>query len=252
MKLEQRVSKESEHSVIAKTLKSNHILLASKTFLAIAVLAGCIGLTRYFGEAIDLESFKAFVKQSGPLAPISYCLAYLIGPTIFFPASVLTMSGGAIFGPIWGTVYTIFAATLGATIPFLLTRRYGRKPIEKLIANNESFETRFRDFEQKVAQDGWKYVAFTRLVTVFPFLVLNYAFGLTRISVWTYMWSSFVFMLPGSFMFNYLGYAGREALSGGEQMATKISIAIGCLILISTLPRLVRSRINHRIQKQES
>jgi uncharacterized membrane protein YdjX (TVP38/TMEM64 family) len=150
------------------------------------------------------------------------------------------MSGGILFGPIWGTLYTIVSATFGATVPFLITRHFGRKPMEKLISKWDHFEEQFQTFERNVAEQGWKYVAFTRLVTIFPFLVLNYAFGLTSIRLWTYIWASFVFMLPGSFMFTYLGYAGKETLSGSEGAFTKISIAVGCFIFLSAIPGLIK------------
>lgn len=197
-------------------------------------------VSRYFQNVIDLSNLTTFVKASGPVAPLIYCFIYLIGPTIFFPASVLTMAGGVLFGPIWGTIYTIFSATAGATVPFLITRRFGRKPLERAVSKFDNFESMFRKFEDSVEAEGWKYVAFTRLVTLFPFLILNYAFGLTKIHLWTYVWASFLFMLPGSFMFTYMGYAGREALKGSEDAVTKISIAVGCFILLSSLPGLVR------------
>ena len=206
-------------------------------------------VSRLMRDDIDLNGLIQFVKASGPVGPLLYCIIYLVGPTLLFPASVLTMSGGALFGPVWGTVYTIFSATAGATIPFLLTRRFGRKPLEHMVAKFDNFDAMFKSFESSVEAEGWKYVAFTRLVTLFPFLLLNYAFGLTKIRLWTYVWASFLFMLPGSFMFTYMGYAGREALRGSDDAVTKISIAVGCFILLSSLPGLVkRMREEKRIE----
>lgn len=197
-------------------------------------------VSRTMRDVIDMNGLIEFVRASGPIGPVLYCSIYLVGPTLLFPASVLTLAGGALFGPVWGTVYTIFSATAGATIPFLLTRRFGRKPLEHMLAKFDNFDVMFKKFESSVEAEGWKYVAFTRLVTLFPFLLLNYAFGLTKIPLRTYIWASFLFMLPGSFMFTYMGYAGREALRGGDDAVTKISIAVGCFILLSSLPGLVK------------
>ena len=197
-------------------------------------------VSRYLRDVIDLNGLIQFMKSTGPVGPVIYCAIYLVGPTIFFPASVLTMAGGALFGPVWGTIYTIFSATAGATVPFLITRHFGRKPLERMVAKFANFDSMYQKFEGSVAAEGWKYVAFTRLVTLFPFLILNYAFGLTNIRLSTYVWASFLFMLPGSFMFTYMGYAGREALRGSEGAVTQISIAIGCFILLSSIPGLVR------------
>lgn len=197
-------------------------------------------VSRYLRDVVDLNGLIQFVKAMGPVGPLMYCSIYLVGPTILFPASVLTMAGGALFGPVWGTMYTIFSATAGATVPFLITRRFGRQPLERMVSKFENFDSMFQKFEKSVEVEGWKYVAFTRLVTLFPFLILNYAFGLTKIRLWTYVWASFAFMLPGSFMFTYMGYAGREALRGSEDSMTKISIAVGCFILLSSVPGLVK------------
>lgn len=233
---------EQQQSEAGKTTLRKTMLLAVAKGISLCILLALLYcLTTYFKEAIKLEEFKRFIEGSGPLAPLVYMAIYLIAPTILFPASVLTMTGGAIFGPVWGTAYTIVSATLGATIPFLITRHFGKQPLERIARKYQGFDSYFDKFQDNVARDGWKYVAFTRLVTVFPFLILNYAFGLTRVSLWTYMWSSFVFMLPGSLMFNYIGYAGREALMGGENIAAKISIAVGCIILLTALPTLIKS-----------
>lgn len=214
--------------------------LLCRIIFAVSGFACFYAVSRYFGGLVDLHMVESAVKNAGPLAPLLYMLFYAIAPTILFPASVLTMAGGVIFGPFWGTLYTIVSATVGATVPFLITRRFGRKPLENLLSRYDDFDRRFQDFEFEVAKEGWKYVAFTRLVTLFPFLILNYAFGLTRIGVWTYIWASFVFMLPGSFMFTYMGFAGREALGGSESSMTIVSVACGIFILMSSLPGLVK------------
>ena len=230
---------ESTSSAEQKNPK-NLLNLTLKILALVAVLGLFYFASSSFRAYVDLDSFLAFIKSTGPMAPLVYCGIYLIGPTIFLPASLLTMAGGAVFGPVMGTIYTIFSATLGATVPFLITRKFGRGPMEKYLAKYENFDKRFKQFEKSVEEDGWKYVAFTRLVTIFPFLILNYAFGLTKIRLWTYVWASFVFMLPGSFMFNYFGYAGREALSGSEDTIKIVSVAVGFFLLMSVIPNLVK------------
>lgn len=220
--------------------EKRNLFLILKLAGIILVLALLLVASSSFRNHVDLDAFLAFIKSTGPAAPAVYCGIYLIGPTIFLPASILTMAGGALFGPVMGTAYTIFSATAGATIPFLITRKFGRGPLQKVIGRYENFEKRFQRFEHSVEVDGWKYVAFTRLVTIFPFLILNYAFGLTRIKLWTYVWASFLFMLPASFMFNYLGYAGREALKGSEDAVKIISFAVALFLLMSIIPGLVK------------
>ena len=91
-----------------------------------------------------------------------------------------------------------------------------------------------------VENEGWKFVAFTRLVPLFPFFLLNYALGLTRIRISHYIVATYVFMLPAAFAFTYLGYAGREAVAGGEGMIQKGLLALALLALVAFLPRFIK------------
>ena len=92
-----------------------------------------------------------------------------------------------------------------------------------------------------VEQEGWRFVAFTRLVPLFPFNVLNYAFGLTKIKFSHYALASFFCMLPGATAYTFIGYAGREAIAGGERRVIWIAMAIGLVLFVSMLPRFIKS-----------
>jgi rhodanese-related sulfurtransferase/sulfur relay (sulfurtransferase) complex TusBCD TusD component (DsrE family) len=91
-----------------------------------------------------------------------------------------------------------------------------------------------------VEKEGWRFVAFVRLVPLFPFILLNYALGLTRIGLVTYIVASYVFMFPGALAFTYLGYAGREAVAGGEGLIQKGLLALALLGLVAFLPSLIK------------
>jgi uncharacterized membrane protein YdjX (TVP38/TMEM64 family) len=91
-----------------------------------------------------------------------------------------------------------------------------------------------------VEAEGWRFVAFVRLVPLFPFNLLNYALGLTRIRLVDYVLASAVCMAPGTIAYTYLGYAGREAFSGGVGLVQKGLLALALLALAAFLPRIVR------------
>ena len=91
-----------------------------------------------------------------------------------------------------------------------------------------------------IEDEGWRFVAFLRLVPLFPFNVLIYALGLTRISFWHYVIATYIFMLPGAIAYTYLGYAGREAIAGGEGIVQKIMLAVALLGVSFFIPRLVK------------
>jgi uncharacterized membrane protein YdjX (TVP38/TMEM64 family) len=126
---------------------------------------------------------------------------------LFVPGSVLTLGAGAVFGVAWGSVYVSLGATLGATAAFLVGRYLARDAIARKIEGN----ARFAAIDQAVAIEGWRIVGLTRLSPVFPFTLLNYAFGLTRVKLGHYVLASWIGMMPGTVMYVYLGSLARAA-----------------------------------------
>jgi len=151
----------------------------------------------------------------------------------FLPGSALTLAGGALFGPVWGTLYNLTGATLGATLAFLVARYLASGWVEKKTGG------RLKQLKEGVEGEGWRFVAFVRLVPLFPFNLLNYALGLTRIKLSHYVLATYVCMLPGALAYTYLGYAGREAVAGGEGLIQKGMLALALLALVAFLPRLI-------------
>jgi rhodanese-related sulfurtransferase/membrane protein DedA with SNARE-associated domain len=144
------------------------------------------------------------------------------------------MAGGALFGPVWGTLWNLTGATLGASLAFLIARYLGADWVARRAG------PRLSRLNDGVAAEGWRFIAFVRLVPLFPFNLLNYALGLTRIAFFTYALASALFMLPGALAFTWLGHAGREALSGGEGMVRTVLIALALVSAMMFLPRWVR------------
>lgn len=117
---------------------------------------------------------------------------------------------GALFGPLWGMVVNLLGATLGASAAFLLGRYVAGDRIRRMAGG------RLDRLVTGVEAEGWRFVAFVRLVPIFPFNLLNYALGLTRIPFAPYVLASMICMLPGTFAYTWLGYTGREASTGGR------------------------------------
>ncbi|MCR4319473.1 MAG: VTT domain-containing protein [Candidatus Brocadiaceae bacterium] len=150
------------------------------------------------------------------------------------PGSVLTIAGGVLFGPIWGTFYNLTGATIGATVAFLIARYLASDLVLRKMGG------RLKQLVEGVEAEGWRFVAFVRLVPLFPFNLLNYALGLTRIRLFHCVVTSFVCMLPGAIAYTYLGYAGRNAVAGGEGMIQKALLGLGLLAFVAFLPRLIK------------
>lgn len=201
--------------------------------LLLLVLIAGIALAVIYREQFDAAALEAWVREAGPAGPVLFMLIYALATVFFLPGSVLTLAGGALFGPVWGTLINLTGATLGAALAFLVARYLAADWVQRKTGG------RLRQLKEGVEQEGWRFVAFVRLVPLFPFNLLNYALGLTRIRFTEYVLASWLFMLPGAIAYTYVGYVGREALAGEEGLIQKILLALALLAVVGFLPRLV-------------
>ena len=202
--------------------------------LILAVLVAAIGVAVYYRGALNTQALESWVQQFGAAGPLVFMAIYALGTVLFFPGSVLTLAGGALFGPVWGTLYNLTGATLGATLAFLIARYLASDWVTRKASGW------MKQLMDGVEKEGWHFVAFVRLMPLFPFNLLNYALGITRISLLHYVVASYLFMLPGALAYTYLGYAGREAIAGGEGLIQKSLLALALLGLVAFLPRLIK------------
>jgi uncharacterized membrane protein YdjX (TVP38/TMEM64 family)/rhodanese-related sulfurtransferase len=202
---------------------------------ALAALVSVAVLAAYLNrDALDAAALDAWLRQAGAWGPALFIAAYVLATVLFLPGALLTLGGGALFGPIWGTLYSLTGATIGATAAFAIARYVASDWVARRAG------PRARRLIDGVEQEGWRFVALVRLVPLLPFNLLNYALGLTRIRLSHYVLASTVFMLPGALAYSYLGYAGREAFASGEDLVRKGLIALALLGAIAFLPRLLR------------
>lgn len=182
------------------------------------------------------EQFAAWVNGLGALGPLVFILGYAIATVAFIPGSVLTGAAGYFFGLAWGTLYTMIGATLGASAAFLIARYLARGAIERRIAD----DPRFAAIDKAVEREGFKIVALLRLSPVFPFNLLNYALGLTKVRFLHYFAASAA-MLPGTLLYVYYG-ATADSLTAASSGKTEkgfwdwVVLALGMVItfIVST------------------
>lgn len=204
-----------------------------KALLLVGLVALGVFLVHSNADRLNPEALTQWVEASGALGPVLFVLVYAAATVLFLPGTLLTLAGGALFGPIWGSLLNLVAATLGATLAFLISRHIAGDRIARKSGR------RLQQLMDGVEQEGWRFVAFTRLVPLFPFNLLNYALGLTRIPLLQFVLASFVFMLPGAAAYTWLGYAGREAAAGSEGTIRKIIIALALFAAVAFLPRFI-------------
>lgn len=153
-----------------------------------------------------LEAVLRWVQDIGPWGAVVLGLIYIPACLFFVPGSLLTLGAGFVFGVLWGTVIVSLGSVAGATAAFVTGRTLVRGLIEERVAASPKFAA----IDRAVADQGFKIVLLTRLSPVFPFNLLNYAFGLTRVRLKDYVLASWIGMLPGTFMYVYLGSAVKN------------------------------------------
>lgn len=198
------------------------------------VLAAAAAWLLTHREMIDLGTIEPALRSLGIWAPVGFVVVYAIGTVLFFSGALLSLAGGALFGPIWGTVWNLLGATLGATLAFLLARSIAGEWVARRLGG------RLRRLVDGVGAEGWRFVALMRLVPLVPFNLLNYALGLTSISLPVYVLASLICMLPGAIAYTWLGYAGRSAATGDMSALRYGLLGLGVLAMIVFAPRLFR------------
>lgn len=173
---------------------------------AVAAVAAIVWWGRE--AAPHLLALTAHVRALGPAAPAAFVLIYTFAVVALIPGSVLTIAGGAVFGFVRGVIYALIGATLGSTAAFLI----GRYAARRLVARRLASMPRFAAIDRAVSAHGRRIVTLLRLSPVMPFNFLNYALGLTTITLGDFM-AAQVGMIPGTFVYAYGGKVTGEALA---------------------------------------
>jgi uncharacterized membrane protein YdjX (TVP38/TMEM64 family) len=220
-----------------------HYVLAGAVIAAFVLAVRLLPVTRW------LASFTGWVHGLGMLGPLVYALVYAAAAVLLLPGSVFTLAGGATFGLLRGFFTVWLGATLGAALSFLVARHLARRRVEELVERRPSFSA----VDKAVAREGWKIVLLTRLSPVFPFNFQNYAYGLTSVGFWPYVAASWVGMIPGTFLYVYLGTLGRsglEAASGAERAEALKLLLQGVGLLATVAVTVLITRIARRALAQ--
>ena len=219
-----------------------------KIVIGLAAIAAVIAAATFFDIQAKLTYALDWVDKLGAIGPVVFILIYILACIFFISGAALTLGGGGIFGLLMGTVYVSIASTLGATAAFLVGRYLARDWVARKIEGHATFKA----IDEAVANEGWKIVGLTRLSPVFPFVLLNYAFGLTKVPLAQYVIASWAGMLPGTLMYVYLGYIAGEATTRSQDKTPQewALIIVGLLATVAVtifVTRIARKALDSRI-----
>jgi uncharacterized membrane protein YdjX (TVP38/TMEM64 family) len=214
-----------------------------KLIVAVALIAVVVALMKYFGlfQYVSMENImnlKAWIDGLGAIGPLAYIALFIAACLFFLPGLPIALLGGLAFGPILGTLWASIGSTLGATAAFLGARYVARDMVEGWAQSNPVF----KKIDDGVAAQGWRMLMITRLVPLFPFNIQNYAYGLTKIGLLTYVLVSWICMLPGAIAFTFMG--GSIVSGQGNLGKTFLYLGIGAVVfvLISLIPGWIKKR----------
>src|SRR6266446_8353720 len=172
--------------------------------ITLSILAKMLPIRSWIASLID------WVQQLGPVGVIVFIIAYALATVLFLPGWIFTVSAGLVYGVVGGTAVALSGAIIGSALSFLCARYLLRKRIEAAAKRSSKFSA----IDSAIGEQGWKIVGLLRLSPVVPFNLSNYFYGITAVRFWPYIFASAVGMLPGTFLYAYLGAAGKAGLDG--------------------------------------
>ena len=198
-----------------------------------------------------LRALLDWIREQGVAGVVVFAVVYVAATVLFVPGSILTLGAGFVWGVVGGSIYVSIASTIGATAAFLVGRYLARDWVSSKVSGN----ARFAAIDSAVGEEGWKIVGLTRLSPVFPFNLLNYAYGLTKVTLRDYFFASWIGMFPGTVMYVYIGsLAGSLATVGAEERARTtgewLLYGVGLVATIAVtlfVTRLARKALSRKI-----
>lgn len=210
--------------------------------LLVIVVAAALIAARGLGLGGRAGELRLWIDSLGSWGPVVFALVYGVATALAVPASVLTVAAGALFGSLVGVAVVSAGSTLGATLAFLLARWAARGMVARWLAGSE----RFARLDALTERHGAVMVAITRLVPLFPFTLLNYGFGLTRVPLVTYVFWSWLCMIPGTVLYVVGGDTVVRALAEGRIPWPLVGVLAGTVVALAWLVRRARRTLAER------
>lgn len=213
-----------------------------RPLLVIGILLAVIILARIFGIGERLGALRDWIGAMGMWGPFVFVFLYIAAVVAAVPGSALTVAAGALFGSILGVILVSIASTAGASLCFLIARYFARDAVAGSLSTRE----KFRRLDLLTEEHGAIIVALTRLVPIFPFNLLNYGFGLTKVRFWTYVFWSWLCMIPGTVLYVVGADALAKGIAQGRVPWGLIAGVAGAGIVLAVLIRYARQRLREK------
>jgi uncharacterized membrane protein YdjX (TVP38/TMEM64 family) len=210
--------------------------------LLLSAVIAVLALARILGWAERIDDLREWIRSLGVWGPLVYALIYIAATVAALPGSVMTLLAGALFGSLVGTVVVSLASIIGASLAFLIARYFARDAVARWLSKNE----KFRRLDEMTEKYGAVIVAIVRLIPLFPFDLLNYGFGLTRISFRTYVFWSWLCMIPGTILYVVGADALTKGIAEGKAPWPLIAVLAAAAVIVAFLVRYARQMLRDK------
>jgi uncharacterized membrane protein YdjX (TVP38/TMEM64 family) len=183
-----------------------------------AIVLGLFAIAQGVPPELAARWLAGVVDRAGAWGAAAFVAVYVVAATCLFPGWILGVAAGALFGPVVGTALVSAASTATVAVAFLISRYLARRRVAAGLEGHP----RFAAIDRAIGREGWKIVVLLRLSPAVPFNLQNYLYGLTSIGFWPCVLASWASMLPGTFLYVYLGHVGGMGLrtaAGGPEVA---------------------------------
>lgn len=215
----------------------------TRTALLLALFVGVIAALRLsgVGDALTFENLQRnrdalllWVRGNAALSVAAYIAVYVAAIALSLPGgAVLTLAGGFLFGTLPAVLYVNIGATAGAVLAFLSARYLLGSRLQ------ERYRDRLAGFNAEMDRNGVRYLLSLRLVPVFPFFVVNFLAGLTRVPLATFAWTTALGIIPATAVFTYAGHQLEYVRSLSDILTGEVLFALLLLALITLAPAVI-------------
>ena len=194
---------------------------------------------------LEKEHLRQLVVSYGIWGPAVYLGCWLLATGMYLPVTPLVLAAGFLFGPLWGEIYVLVGATAAAAVTFLLARYLARDWVAGKLAG-----TRLMALDEQVARQGWKIVFLFRFIPIFPYPLVNSAFGLTRVPLPSFIIATFLGLFPVTLAYVYFSDRLLDLLQG--KLSWQVILG-GLLVALVTITPLVykkfQAKLGERVEK---
>lgn len=213
-----------------------------KPVVFIVIIVTLFIVMNVYGFGAKIEELQHWIQSLGLWGPIAFFVIYLGAVIATIPGTIFGVIAGALFGSVVGVILISIASTIGASLTFLIARYFARDAVAQWLSKNKTMKR----LDKLTEEHGMIIVGLTRLIPLFPFTLLNYGFGLTRVSFKTYVFWSWLCMIPGTI----LVVVGTDVLTQGMTQGHIPWVSVGVLVITGLVLGLIALYARRQLQEK--